>query len=105
MTFVTKTLPNYISYVLLDSVLLENRIHFTVDDKIDIVPYREYFCSEMTRERTTLRPVTQRDIFTDTIPFYPHRVDPVSKSNRKNRKHHNIHQPGRTNCTQRYQGK
>ena len=30
---------------------------------------------------------------------------PLSKSSKKQRNYHNIHQPGRTNCTQRYQGK
>jgi len=87
------------------SIPSDNSLHFNVDDEIEIIPSNEYFCSEMNNTRTTLRPVTQRDIFEDTIPFYPHRVDPVGKSNRKNRKYHNIYQPGRTNCTQRYQTK
>ena len=33
--------------------------------------------------------------------FYKRRDFHVNR-NRKNRKNHNIHQPGRTNCTQRY---
>ena len=34
--------------------------------------------------------------------FYKKRDFHVNR-NRKNRKNHNIHQPGRTNCSQRYQ--
>ena len=30
---------------------------------------------------------------------------PLSNPSKKQRNYHNIHQPGRTNCTQRYQGK
>jgi hypothetical protein len=30
---------------------------------------------------------------------------PFSRSSKKQRNYHNIHQPGRTNCTQRYQRK
>ena len=40
------------------------------------------------------------------IPKYlKNKSKPLSKSSKKQRNYHNIHQPGRTNCTQRYQGK
>jgi hypothetical protein len=44
-----------------------------------------------------------RSNFNDVKPNFKKRNFHVNKNiNKKNRKYHNIHQPGRTNCEQRY---
>ena len=43
-----------------------------------------------------------RPDFTDVKPKFKKRNFHENK-NKKNRQYHNIHQPGRTNCSQRYQ--
>ena len=84
-------------------------IFFTGDDSIETLPTKEYLYASMQTARPLVpprpRPITKMDIFPGRQPLSVHRISSMKNGNRKNRKHHNIHQPGRTNCTQRYQGK
>ena len=82
-------------------------IFFTGDDSIETLPTKKYLYASMETAHApvTPRPITNMDIFPGRQPLPVHRISSVKNNNRKNRQNHNIHQPGRTNCTQRYQGK
>ena len=76
------------------------------DNSIEVLPSREYFQYTMASAKNSVRrPATYSDIFGNPPTHSAERFSPMNNNNRKNRKYHNIHQPGRTNCTQRYQGK
>ena len=55
------------------------------------------------KNTTTLSARTLYNMNTNNYTSSPVSNYRPMKVSRKNRKNHNIHQPGRTNCTQRYQ--
>ena len=65
----------------------------------------KYYVSDEVSAKKNYRSVTKMDLHPTRISEPYHKSSKTSKSNRQGRKHHHIHQPGRTNCTQRYQGK
>tara|TARA_A100001015_G_C15021592_1_gene728285 strand:+ start:114 stop:446 length:333 start_codon:yes stop_codon:yes gene_type:complete len=65
----------------------------------------KYYISGEVSANKNYRSVTKMDLHPTRISEPYHKSSKTSKSNRQGRKHHHIHQPGRTNCTQRYQRK
>ena len=65
----------------------------------------KYYVSREVSAKKNYRSVTKMDLHPTRISEPYHKSSKTSKSNRQGRKHHHIHQPGRTNCTQRYQRK
>ena len=65
----------------------------------------KYYVSDEVSTKKNYRSVTKMDLHPTRISEPYHKSSKTSKSNRLERKHHHIHQPGRTNCTQRYQRK
>tara|TARA_B100000035_G_scaffold300312_1_gene295859 strand:+ start:882 stop:1199 length:318 start_codon:yes stop_codon:yes gene_type:complete len=64
-----------------------------------------YYVSDEISVDKNYRLITKIDLHPPRISEPYRKFRKVPKSNRLERKYHNIHQPGRTNCTQRYQGK
>ena len=81
----------------------DSSICFMDDNDIEIIPSKEYLYTVVKRAH-----VSNTDL--QIVHFQqnkntPSRFQPIFNNNRKNRKNHNIYQPGRTNCTQRFQSK
>lgn len=65
----------------------------------------KYYVSSEVSANKYYRSITKMDLHPTRISKPYHKSSKVSNPNRLGRKHHHIHQPGPTNCTQRYQGK
>ena len=84
----------------------DNHIYYIDEEKIEVIPSKTYMYSYVNIARTYRRPPTKSIYDYSPVGIEHAFKNPSLKNiNRKNRKHHNIHQPGRTNCTQRYQSK
>jgi hypothetical protein len=85
----------------------KGNIYFTGDESIEILPTKDYMYNSMENASAMIgRPITKMDIFpARRQPGPTSRISLKTNRNQKNRKHRVIHQPGRSNCTQRYQGK
>ena len=82
-------------------------IYFTREGSVEILPTNDYMYNAMENASAMVgRPITKMDIFpARRQPGPTSRISLKTNRNQKNRKHRVIHQPGRSNCTQRYQGK
>ncbi len=74
-------------------------IYFTGEGSVEILPTKDYMYNIMENASAMVgRPITKMDIFpARRQPGPTSRVSLKSNRNQKNRKHHIIHQPGRTN--------
>ena len=89
-----------------NTTTFEDPLPFLVEEKFMNGKYTlKYYVSDEVSAKKNYRSVTKMDLHPTRISEPYHKSRKVSKSNRLERKHHHIHQPGRTNCTQRYQGK